>query len=987
MKRKKAIAIWIVIVLLINILPFSSAYAENSNEVDVLAVVTNSAESEAESLEVNAEEYFAQDGVDSLEFSGDDERSPVEDKQGEDESVIHQEQGAENTDENATAQNDEQTTTESEKENELETSEPLENEDISDAAEEKAPNNEAEAFCERVSVNGVTITVYAEAGVFPEGAVLHAEKVPGSSLSGIDAAVEEQRSRNENVAASYTFDIKVLDTEGNELQPADSANVRVSFSLPEVANENLKTQVYHIEDKGAEVFAQPLEVETNSETATVTTEGFSCYTVEFTYGDKQYVLYNEDSPIELCTILNAVGLTGTINSVSVSDESLIGIVRDEETDTWLIYTLKPFETEEWLKAVIDDVEYEITLTDAIIPDGGSGSNNRIFARSADMATVTIDPSKLTKEFVDLSKSNFSTGITYSNGKVIADLGSVDLDYEKVFDGFTIVFTDAVIMSDGSREDLIFSVGSITVAGRDNKLNPSYESWPHNETILLLNLDYNQGNSYPSIEAQGSATYTMGSKEYGYNQGFRMDDACLKIEGKDSTHSYSLDTYFYTVRGLNINRRPDTGSFGHLHGASSNYSYTEAAQIKAGSADGNIYVMENYATYMDLYDGNTLVAKTSSGGNNYYENGFAVLGLAQNGVNATFWQNAPRTTMSNGELMTTDFFLLPDEITHNITSSSGYYGMIEVWKNGQLGTTGDGNWLYGGRYVPGEVDEKRMYDVPNGKEVTYKLTPEEGYIINKLLIDGVEMQPTNVVYKSTGEVDYYTYTFPAGGNTESDHTIHVTWQPAVTLEFEKYWDDDNDALKLRPNSIDITLSPWPTQTTDGSGNLVHGIHRNDLTSTDADYTLTSSDNWQHTYVNLPKYRNYDETTNSGDLIVYTITETLDSVTAQCYDEIKPHVVKKTDLQVTIQYYADGTDPNHWGFDESSTAYVTKGATKRTIEYKIVNSLYTGGLVIEKDSIPDNDGIFDFTVTLTHPNADFTALGFTGTVGGTWKKPSR
>ena len=538
MKRKKAIAIWIVIVLLINILPFSSAYAENSNEVDVLAVVTNSAESEAESLEVNAEEYFAQDGVDSLEFSGDDERSPVEDKQGEDESVIHQEQGAENTDENATAQNDEQTTTESEKENELETSEPLENEDISDAAEEKAPNNEAEAFCERVSVNGVTITVYAEAGVFPEGAVLHAEKVPGSSLSGIDAAVEEQRSRNENVAASYTFDIKVLDTEGNELQPADSANVRVSFSLPEVANENLKTQVYHIEDKGAEVFAQPLEVETNSETATVTTEGFSCYTVEFTYGDKQYVLYNEDSPIELCTILNAVGLTGTINSVSVSDESLIGIVRDEETDTWLIYTLKPFETEEWLKAVIDDVEYEITLTDAIIPDGGSGSNNRIFARSADMATVTIDPSKLTKEFVDLSKSNFSTGITYSNGKVIADLGSVDLDYEKVFDGFTIVFTDAVIMSDGSREDLIFSVGSITVAGRDNKLNPSYESWPHNETILLLNLDYNQGNSYPSIVAQGSATYTMGSKEYGYNQGFRMDDACLKIEGKDSTHSYS-----------------------------------------------------------------------------------------------------------------------------------------------------------------------------------------------------------------------------------------------------------------------------------------------------------------------------------------------------------------------------------------------------------------------------------------------------------------
>ena len=143
--------------------------------------------------------------------------------------------------------------------------------------------------------------------------------------------------------------------------------------------------------------------------------------------------------------------------------------------------------------------------------------------------------------------------------------------------------------------------------------------------------------------------------------------------------------------------------------------------------------------------------------------------------------------------------------------------------------------------------------PTGR-ITYKLTPEEGYIINKLLIDGVEMQPTNVVYKSTGEVDYYTYAFPAGGNTESDHTIHVTWQPAVTLEFEKYWDDDNDALKLRPNSIDITLSPWDADY-GWSGNLVHGIHRNDLTSTDADYTLTSSDNWQHT-CQSSKYRNYD-----------------------------------------------------------------------------------------------------------------------------------
>ena len=77
-------------------------------------------------------------------------------------------------------------------------------------------------------------------------------------------------------------------------------------------------------------------------------------------------------------------------------------------DTRLLYTLKPFETErKRLKTVIDGVEYVIILTDAIIPDGGSGSNNRTLPDQL-IGYCNHRPIKNSaKEFVNLSKSTFS----------------------------------------------------------------------------------------------------------------------------------------------------------------------------------------------------------------------------------------------------------------------------------------------------------------------------------------------------------------------------------------------------------------------------------------------------------------------------------------------------------------------------------------------------------------------------------------------------
>ena len=174
--------------------------------------------------------------------------------------------------------------------------------------EKKTPD-----FKESRSLDGVRITVEAEEGVFPEGAALSVEKVTAAEERKAEEAVEDKRPEEQNVAASYTYDIKVLDKDGNEIQPADESKVKVSFTLEEVADANLTTNVYHIVEEdsqnggdsgeaapkegddlknsrneeadavnSAELTAEKLEVETDGDTAIVETDGFSLYTVEFT---------------------------------------------------------------------------------------------------------------------------------------------------------------------------------------------------------------------------------------------------------------------------------------------------------------------------------------------------------------------------------------------------------------------------------------------------------------------------------------------------------------------------------------------------------------------------------------------------------------------------------------------------------------------------------------------------------------------------------
>ena len=219
------------------------------------------------------------------------------------------------------------------------------------------------AFDQSAVVDGVKISVKADDGVFQDAKALKVRKVSNSEAEKVKEAVEDKREGDRKVAVSYTFDISVLDHEGNEVQPdTTKGEVSVSFQMEEAKNQNLSADVYHVDETSQ---AEKLETEVKGEEVSAKTDGFSFYTVEFTYGNMQYVLAG-DSTIDLSEILAKVGLSGEVTAVSVSNSALFSAEKTAD-NRWMITAHRAFDTKEWMKVTIKDVIYEIAVTDSQHP--------------------------------------------------------------------------------------------------------------------------------------------------------------------------------------------------------------------------------------------------------------------------------------------------------------------------------------------------------------------------------------------------------------------------------------------------------------------------------------------------------------------------------------------------------------------------------------------------------------------------------------------
>ncbi len=330
--------------------PAEITEAQVAEEVQEVAEVAEPASEEAVVTEEPAEEVAEE--VPSEEVTEADAEEISEEAVTTEETAEATEESDEEVDE-ASEEDTEDTDDEEDEEDEEEEEE----EDEEDEDEEIEETEDVE-FSSYQTIDDVLVRVQADAGVFPEGAYLFVRKVTRDERAAVESSLDAVRS-NKNVAAAYTFDITVFDKNGNEIQPDTSkGNVYVNFTLKEATVANLTTDVYHTND---ELQTEALAYAEQGETIIAQTTGFSFYTVEFTYGDLQYVMQG-GTEVTIAEILTAVGLSGSVLNASGSNNELFTV--KNESGVWSVQALQAFDTEETLTVDLDDGQrYVITVTD------------------------------------------------------------------------------------------------------------------------------------------------------------------------------------------------------------------------------------------------------------------------------------------------------------------------------------------------------------------------------------------------------------------------------------------------------------------------------------------------------------------------------------------------------------------------------------------------------------------------------------------------
>ena len=228
-------------------------------------------------------------------------------------------------------------------------------EEIEGIPEEISDAIDAAPFSEETEVDGVIISVSADEGVFPEGAYMNVERVEDTEDS--DALIEETLDDDVNIAHSMTFDITIFDSEGNEIEPdTEAGNVYVSFTDSLVADSNLDVDVYHITDEDEAI---ALDVNVEDELVVAETDGFSYYTLVFSYESLTYEM-DGDTTVPLTTILDTIGLSGTVSSVTSSQTALV--TATETNGVWYVTAIRTFNNPITLTVQIGSTDYTIDIS-------------------------------------------------------------------------------------------------------------------------------------------------------------------------------------------------------------------------------------------------------------------------------------------------------------------------------------------------------------------------------------------------------------------------------------------------------------------------------------------------------------------------------------------------------------------------------------------------------------------------------------------------
>ncbi len=143
------------------------------------------------------------------------------------------------------------------------------------------------------------------------------------------------------------------------------------------------------------------------------------YTVEFTAGEKQYVL-NGDTSVALDEILGELGISGTVTEASSSNDSLFSVAADEN-GKWTVSANNAFSTTHSLTVVVDGQTYEIVVTDDNVCVVKNGSTK------AEYGTLKAAIDAANNGDTIVLKDNVTESVTIAADKTI----TIDLNGKKL----------------------------------------------------------------------------------------------------------------------------------------------------------------------------------------------------------------------------------------------------------------------------------------------------------------------------------------------------------------------------------------------------------------------------------------------------------------------------------------------------------------------------------------------------------------------------
>ena len=238
----------------------------------------------------------------------------------------------------------------------------------------------------------------------------------------------------------------------------------------------------------------------------------SKYTVEFTAGEKQYVL-GGDTSIGLDDILGELGISGTVTEASSSNDSLFSVVADEN-GKWTVSANNAFSTAHSLTVVVDGQTYEIVVTDdnvCVVKNGSSEAEYETLQEAIGKAkdgdtivlkdnvteTVTVSGKTITIDLNGKTLTSNSGAVTINNG------GQLTITDSK--GGGKAILSESIVV-DGANSVFTLNSGDINVP-------KDYGVYCKNGGTAVIN-----GGSIKSLDAPLTGNNTTGDMNFEVNGG-------------------------------------------------------------------------------------------------------------------------------------------------------------------------------------------------------------------------------------------------------------------------------------------------------------------------------------------------------------------------------------------------------------------------------------------------------------------------------------